>query len=179
MAQALTKFKLSLVVDALQTNAGDLSSATDPLSYTKRYSFTHGIIADKSEIFWSDSRNLAATTADNIDAAGVLVSSLGLGATITFTRVKALIVVHKTPAASAALQVGGHATLGLLFMGSVEGLDTDQPHVFVRPGGMIALVAPDAAGYPVTAGADDMIRIYNGAAAAIDYDIIILGTTTA
>lgn len=176
MAETLTRFNVKISINALKTNALDLSSSTDPLIYTRTHNFTHGETADTAEQYWHDSRNLAATTADNLDLAGVLVSSLGIGATITFTEINAIFVFHKTAAASAPMEVGGHATLALatMFNGTPD-LDTAQPSLNVRPGGSLALIAPDATGYVVNATTEDMLRIYNGGAAAIDYDIIILG----
>jgi hypothetical protein len=174
MAEVLTRFNVKLSINALKTNALDLSSSTDPLLINWTYSFTNGTGVDQANQFWSDTRSLAATSADNLDLAGVLVSSLGIGSTITFTKIKGIFIKHKTAAASAAMQVGGHATLALLTMlNGTPDLDTAQSSINVVPGGGLALIAPNAAGYIV--GTEDMLRIYNGGAASIDYDIVILG----
>ena len=49
--------------------------------------------------------------------------------------------------------------------------------VKVRPGGFMALVAPDATAYVVTAGTGDLLTITNSAAGTgVTYDIVILGS---
>ncbi len=48
--------------------------------------------------------------------------------------------------------------------------------VKVKPGGAIALVAPDATGYAVTAGTADQLKVANSAGGtSVTYDIIIIG----
>jgi phosphoserine phosphatase len=50
--------------------------------------------------------------------------------------------------------------------------------VNVKPGGILVLVAPNAAGYGVTAGTGDLLNIANsGAGTGVTYDIIVIGTS--
>jgi hypothetical protein len=72
-----------------------------------------------------------------------------------------------------AVAVGGAASNG--FVGWVADA-TDK--INVRPGGVFGLFAPDSAGYPVTAGTADLLRIGNGGAgSSVTYDIIIIGAS--
>lgn len=174
MALSLSKFNVRLIVDALQTNALDLSTPQDEFKITKTLNFTNGADANQAHGFFHDQRTLAATTADNIDLAGSLTNAFG--STITMARVKGIMIFHGTAAASASMQVSGHATAALntIIGVAASDLDTAQPYWITPPGGWHIAMAPNAGGYVVTATTEDMLRIYNGGAASITYDIVIL-----
>ena len=167
----MDKFNVTLKMEGLQTNAADLSSTTDTLNQTWTQKFTEGTAVNKIDRFYSDSFSIAANTASNIDLAGSLTHVFG--ATVAAARLKFLAIRHKTASADDVSQIGGHATAALLLMGSVEGLDTDQPYWFLRQGGMFMVTAPDATAYVVNAGTEDILRIYNDASASVDYDLVI------
>ena len=171
MAITMDGLQVQVRVTGSQTNDAEMENTVAKINQIWSWKFTEGAAADKIDRFWTDSRTLAATTAENLDMAGVLTHVFGT--TIAAARVKVIALRHKTPAASAALQLGGHATLGLNLFGATPDLDTAQPYLIVPPGGGNIWIGPTAGGVVVNAGSEDMLRIYNGGAASIDYDIII------
>jgi hypothetical protein len=92
------------------------------------------------------------------------------GATLTFTKIKA-ILVKAAEGNTNNVVVGGAASNGWVGpFGDVS--DT----VAVKPGGTLLLVAPNAAGYAVTAGTGDILKVANsGAGTGVTYDIVIVG----
>jgi len=161
--------KILTQVVATLTDALDLSTATDPLSYAYRQTLTSGTGANQADMLWHDTRTLAASGTEDLDLAGVLVN--GLGDTQTFARVKAIFV---TAAAGNTnnVNVTRPAANGVpLFLAAGDG-------VAVRPGGMFAAVAPDATGYAVTGATGDLLTVTNSAAGtSVTYSVIVIGAS--
>lgn len=160
--------KLSLSLSATLVNSLDLGDVTQNVANSSNFALTDGTGANQAKSLFSDTRTLAASGTENLDLAGVLVDAFG--ATISFTKIKALII--KASAANTNdVVVGGHATAACF---SFFNAATDK--IRVKPGGMIALVAPDANGYAVTAATADLLMITNSAAGTgVTYDVIIIG----
>lgn len=178
MALTLRRFSVQILLKGLQSNPGNLSMPEEALDVSEVFGFKTGAGANQIHSFWQDRRTLTAGSTDNLDFAGGVVSGLS-GAALTYARLKLVFVRHRTPAASAALKVGGHATVALAdLFNSVEDMDTDQPSFNVRPGSSLLLAARDATGYVVTATTADMLKITNGAAGSISYDIVVAGCTS-
>lgn len=175
MAVTLSNLRISLKLEGKLTNPLDMSTAVDPLSKSYTFSFGDGAGANQADTWFHDTRSLAATTAENLDLAGSLVGPFG--ATLTAARIKAFLIVHKTAAASAALEVGGVANQFLNWINSAAP-GTDLPRTVVRPGGCQLFIAPDATGYPVTAGTGDLLKLNNLAAGSVDFDVFILASLT-
>lgn len=150
------------------SDALDLGTATFAANYNATFGLTNGSGANQINQLFADTRTLAASGTEDIDLAGGLVDAFG--SAITFTKIKALII--KAAAANTNdVVIGGHATAACA---SFFGDATDK--VKVKPGGMVALIAPNAAGYAVTAATADLLTIANSAAGTgVTYDIIILG----
>jgi hypothetical protein len=167
---ALVNTRLIVSAAATQTNPLDLVTGRAPLDFAASIALGSGTGANQADRVWSDSRTLAASTTEDLDLAGVLVDAFG--ATITLARVKGLII-RAAAGNTNPVVVGGAASNG--FVGWVADA-TDK--VNVRPGGVLGLFAPDSAGYPVTAGTADLLRIGNGGAGtSVTYDIVIIGAS--
>lgn len=156
---------LDVVVN--QAAAGDLNTARNSLSMKRVASLTDGAGLGQASKAWGDKRTLAADAVDALDLAGVLTDAFGQA--ITFTKIKGIVV-----AAAASnldeLAIGGGSNAFAAFLGDA----TDQ--ILLRPGGMLMLVAPDSAGYAVTASTGDILRVTNLAPdSAADYEIILIG----
>lgn len=164
------KTKLNVSVSAQLTNPLDLAASTSPLAYAKEWVLASGTAANQADKVFHDQRTLAASATENLDLAGVLTDALG--ATLTFLRVKG-IVVYAAAANTNNVEVGGVVN-GLA--GWVGDAATDK--VIVRPGGLLAVFAPDATAYAVVAGTGDLLRVANaGAGTAVTYDVIVLGAS--
>lgn len=159
---------LALTLAGTLVNSLDLGDVTQVVSNVSSFVLTDGTGANQAKSLFSDTRTLAASGTENLDLAATLLDAFGVA--ITFTKVKALII--KASAANTNdVVVGGHATAACFsFFGAAT-------HTMkVKPGGMIALVAPDANGYAVTAATADMLTVTNSAGGtSITYDVIIIG----
>lgn len=164
--------KVSLSVVASLTKSLDLAKAAVPLSKSYAALLTNGTATGQADKVFHDQRTLAASANEDLDLAGVLEDALG--DTVTFARIKGLIVSAAAGNTNNVI-VGGAATNG--FVSWVGGATHT---VTVRPGGTLALFAgaADATGYAVTAATADLLRIANsGAGTSVTYDVIILGAS--
>ncbi|MFB7617823.1 hypothetical protein [Kitasatospora sp. NPDC056181] len=167
---ALVNTRLTVAAAATQTNPLDLVTGRAPLDFAAAIALGSGTGAGQADMIWSDTRTLAASATEDLDLAGVLTGAFGN--TLTFARVKGLIV-RAAAGNTNVVAVGGAAATG--FVGWVADA-TDK--VNVRPGGVLGLFAPDATGYPVTAGTADLLRIGNGGSGTpVTYDIVIIGAS--
>lgn len=162
-----TTLKLDLA--STLTTALDLVTAQAPLSYPRRYTWATGTSADQADLIFTDQRTLTASTNENLDLAGSLTSAFG--ATLTFVKLKALLVYAATANAN-NVRVTRPATNGVpLFLAASDGID-------VLPGGTFLWVAPNAAAVTVTASTGDLINVANsGAGTSVTYDVVIIGTS--
>jgi hypothetical protein len=162
-----TKLTTSLV--ATLTDALDLSTASDPLSYATTYNLTSGTGASQADMLWHDRRTLSASATEDLDLAGVLVN--GLGDTQTFARIK-MVVVGAASGNTNNVNVTRPASNGVpLFLAASDGIP-------VRPGGMFLWVATDATAVAVTAGTGDLLTFTNSAGStSVTYDIILIGAS--
>lgn len=148
----------------------DLQTATAPYDRARTDTFAAGTGADQADRGWSDQRTLAASASEDLDLAGSLTDPAG--ATITFARVK-LILVEAAAANTNNVVVGGAASNA--FVGPF-GDATDT--IAVRPGGFLLLVAKDATAYAVTAGSGDLLTVTNSAGStSVTYNIAIIGAS--
>lgn len=150
-----------------QTNPIDLGSPEFGIDVAAAIALVDGSgIGAASKIF-TDTRTVTASTTDSLDLAGSLVDAFG--ATITFTKIKA-IYVHADANNNNNVNVTRPAANGVpLFLAASDGIP-------VKPGGLLAWVAPDSAGIAVTAGTGDLLDLVNSAGgSSVTYDIVIIG----
>jgi hypothetical protein len=134
---------------------------------TKSYAedFTAGTGNNQVNTVFHDTRTLAGGASEELDLAGSLTNALG--ATVTFTYIKALMIFNKS--ATQTLTIGGAATNAWEAWTLAAG-----DAIKILPDGMLLLVAP-LAGYAVTASTADKLKILNSATNSADYDIWIIG----
>lgn len=160
--------RIGVTLSMLLASALDVGSASYPVNYNADFQFTDGTGANQANRAFTDKRTLAASTTEDIDLAGVLIDALGN--TLTFDKIKALIVKADAGNVNDVLVGGAASAQASAFFGDV----TDA--VRVKPGGVIALIAPDASGYDITATTADLLKIANsGAGSGVTYTIIIVG----
>lgn len=150
--------------------AVDVGDAKHTASWSPSYQFTDGTGANQAKAVFADTRTLAASANESLDLAGGL--SDVFGNVITFTKIKALLIQAAAGNTNDVL-VGGAASNGFT---AWVGDATDV--VKVKPGGMLAIAAPDATGLAVTAGTGDLLKIANSAGSTgVTYTIVVIGTT--
>lgn len=159
---------LNMRVDARQVNALDLNSVIDALNKDFSQVLANGTGVNQANRMWHDQRTLAASATESLDLAGVLTDAFGN--VLTFTRIRALII-RALATNTNNVNVARPAVNGVpLFLAASDGIG-------LRPGGVLILTAPDAAGVAVTAGTGDLLEVTNsGAGSSVVYDIIVLGT---
>lgn len=166
MATLSTSIKLDVVTSLI--NALDLGNVRNDQTYTKTISWATGTGANQADMLFHDQRTLASTIAEDIDLAGALTGPLGN--TLTFARVKAIVIFAAT-ANTTSLTVSRNATTGAPF------LSADGDAFVLTPGGLFVLTNPSATAIAVTATTDDTINIANGSGANATYDIIVIGAS--
>jgi hypothetical protein len=161
--------RLHVALTANQTKALDLVTGSVPLDYSKRIDLATGTGASQADLVFSDNRTLAASGTEDLDLAGALVDAYG--ATLTFARVKAILVVAAS-ANTNSVNVSRTTANGVpLFLAATDGLS-------VRPGGLFLWAAPDAVATVVTAGTGDLLTIANSSSGtSVSYDIVIIGAS--
>lgn len=160
--------KINLNFDAAVGGTPDLGSATHKFSELFSNIFANGTGAEQINQVFADTRTLAASTSESLDLAGGLTNALG--ATVTFTKVKAIAVIADSGNGD-NIEVGGAATNAVI---NWVGDATDV--INVPAGGIFLITAPGLAGFAVTAGTGDLLKINNAdAGASGTYTIIILG----
>ncbi len=164
--------RISLAVSANQTNTLDLGSASATLAKSYVAQLADGTAAGQANRLFQDTRTLAASANEDLDLAGTLVDALG--ATLTFARVKGLVIAAS--AANTNNVIVGNATTN----GFISWVGAATHTVTLRPGAVLALMAgtADVTGYAVTATTADLLRVANSAAGTpVSYDIMIIGTS--
>lgn len=160
--------RIAVTLDAALTSALDLVSPSAALvkKYTK--SLASGVGADQADRIFSDTRTIAASTAEDLDLSGSLLDALG--GTFILVKVK-LIMIVAAAANTNSLKIGGDAASIPLF-GAVADF------IVLPPGGVFLWTAPAAAGLAVTATTGDILQVENGGAGtSVTYDVIIIGTS--
>ncbi|MEV6105703.1 hypothetical protein AB0M28_13445 [Streptomyces sp. NPDC051940] len=167
----LNSSSLTLRVQADQTSLLDLATGQIKLDWGQSpLALGSGVAANQADRLFTDRRTLAASASEDLDLAAVLLDAFG--ATLTFARIKGLIVKADSANINNVI-VGGAAANGFV---SWAGGATHT--VTVRPGGVLALWAPDAVAYAVTAGTADLLKVANGGAGSgVTYDIILIGAS--
>jgi hypothetical protein len=164
-----TKFYVQLIAN-YQGTVADFTTATALASYAKSIPLTTGTAANQADKYWSDQRTISASGTDDLDLAGVLTDLIS--GTTTFVRVKGLVIYAASANANNVI-VGNAASNA---WNTWVGASTHT--VTVRPGGLLALWAPDGTAYAVTAGTGDILRIANsGAGTSVTYDIHVIGAS--
>ncbi len=166
----MTTLTSSINVKFTGTQAGtpDKGAVSHAVADSIARSFTNGVAVNQANQMFVDTRTVAGSSNDDIDLAGILIDQLGT--TVTFTSIKALLITSDL-ANGDVLNVGAAAANGFSTM---YGASTDL--VKVHPGGLMLLSNPTAAGYIVTAGTGDILRVANADASSATYTIYLIGT---
>lgn len=162
--------RMTLSLSATATSALDLVAVSAPLSVVKNVPLTNGTGANQADKVFSDQRTLSASSSESLDLAGSLTDAFG--ATITFARIK-LIMISASSANANNVLVGGAASNQFI---NWVGDATDV--VVIRPGGVFLLAAADATAYAVTAATGDLLKVANsGSGTSVTYDVVLIGAS--
>lgn len=167
---ALTS-SISVSANADLTAPGLLATGDVPLAVRTALQLSTGTAAGQADRVYQGRRTLAASTAEDLDLAGVLLDTFG--SAITFVRVKGLYI-----AAAAAntnnVVIGAAGANSWATLLNATGTITLRPGAFVGVGTGVA----DAVCYGVTAATGDLLHIANsGAGTSVQYDVVIIGAS--
>ena len=169
MATSLTANVNVNVKGAITETGLDIGQASFSFNESFAQAFAQGVAANQANQMWTDARSIGSSANDDLDLAGGLTSAFGNA--ITFTSIKAIIV--KAAAANANnLIMGGESTNPFETMFGLA-----DSTLIIQPGGILALTAPGATGYAVTAGTGDILRFTNAGSGTINYEVIFIGET--
>lgn len=158
---------VSINVSASESKAGvTVGNALWSGVITQALNFGNGTTANNIDLVYVAERTVASGANDDIDVSGSLTSALGTS--FVAAEIVGIILVNKPEVGSntTALTIGG-STAGI--PGYTTAVET------ISPGGLYAVVSPDAAGIStVTATTGDIIRVTNASGAENTYQIAIL-----
>lgn len=164
---------VSVSASANLTGSPTLGDAAANLAKQWGASLVDGASAGQANVAYWNTDTLTASSSDSLDLAGSLEDPFGN--TLTFARIKALIVTADPDNTNNVL-VGGAASDAVT---SLFGDATDV--AVVRPGATLAWIAgpADATGYTVTAATADLLKIANsGSGTSVTYSVVVIGTAT-
>jgi hypothetical protein len=164
--------RITIAVSGSQTATLDLGTATATLAKTYSAVLANGTAAGQADKVFHDTRTLAASATEDIDLAGALVDAFGT--TLTFVRIKGLIIAAAAANTNNVIVGGASATQFVSWVGGATHTVT------VRPGATFALMAgsADATGYVTAAGSSDLLKIANSSSGTgVTYDIIVIGAS--
>lgn len=167
---ALTS-RLSFALASTLTGTHDFAPPGSVLNLAGQIDLSSGTAAGQADKVFADQRTLAASATEDLDLAGSLADAFG--ATITFVKVKALLV-------RAAVGNTNNVVVGAASSNPWATLLNSTGTVTLRPGaGFLAWAgAADATGYGVTASTGDLLKIANSAAGtSVTYDVAVIGTS--
>lgn len=133
-------------------------------SYGAPLEYKDGVGANQASKIYAMRQTINASTNLDLDLSGTLVNELGDA--VVFTAVKAILVRPISGPNPAVVAAAGAANP---FVGPFGG------PVSVPQGGEMCIGRTDAGGWPVGAGASDILRISNAAGGAIDVDVVVVG----
>lgn len=169
MAKTLS-LRLTAALKWSYRNLLDLNDALDAKTLQILDTLASGTGLDQADRLFADTRSLTAAANDDLDLAASLTDVFG--ATLTFVKIKAILIHNKSTTAGDIIHVGGGSNNFVNWIGAAGDI------VKIGPNGVLLLWNPSAAGYAVTAGTGDILRITEaGGVNGYDYDIVLAGTS--
>lgn len=154
--------------DTRYTKAADLGEVAQETPFSGANSMPTGTTSGKADLLFSDTRTLAASTAEALDLAGGLTDVFGN--TLTFVKIKAIYI-------SAATGNGGNIAVGGSASNAFVGPFANTSDIMnIAAGAYIEIVNPT--GWAVTASTGDLLQIENDdSGAGATYTVQIIGTS--
>jgi hypothetical protein len=149
----------------------DLATVADDARLEYDKTLADGAADDQADKVWHDSRTLASAASDDLDLTALVNTIFGSTVTISFAKIKAILIVNTATTAGDDLTVGGAIAQEWTAWVGAAG---DKVRV---PADSCLLISNKKTGWTVTNGASDTLRITNAGANPITYKIAVLGTS--
>jgi len=160
---------LKLVMGLTQSVTANNSMAKQTIEQLT-FPILNGTTAGKMDLLYSKTATLAASASEELDLRGALTDALGQ--TCVFVDVRMICVIASAGNTNDVLVGGAAANAFVNWVGNSSDI------VVVKPGGCLFLYTPTDAGYAVTAGTADLLKIANsGGATGVTYTIYIGGVS--
>lgn len=160
--------KLALAISVIESQTSTIGSPTYPISANLPFDFPNGTSNGNVNQIFAGTRNLAASTAEDLDLSGNTLKD-GLNNGLAFAKVLAIVVyAHTTNGSTVSVKPGASNGFTGPFGAATHKLS-------LPAGGLVALVHPTT-GWTVTAATGDLFNVANDdSGAAANYDIYIIG----
>ena len=149
----------------------DLATVEDDAKLEYDKTLADGTADDQADKVWHDSRTLAAAASDDLDLTALTHTIFGSTVTISFAKIKAVLIINTSTTTGDDLTVGGAAAQEWTAWVAAAG---DKVRV---PADSCLLISNKKTGWTVTNGASDTLRITNAGANPVTYKIAVLGTS--
>jgi hypothetical protein len=159
-----------LFQDALQSAAG-LTTVSDTSEAAFSTDYSTGTGASLADLIWGQVRTLASSGNDDLDLTALTNTIFGNTVTINFAKVKAILIINTNTVSGDDLVIDTSVTHGATFL--TGGASGKVP----IPSGAPMLLANEIAGWAVTNGSNDVLRITNNGSHNVTYKIVIIGTS--
>jgi hypothetical protein len=127
----------------------------------------NGSGAGQATKIYSDSFSVAQSTNTDLDLSGALTGVYGA---VVFTAIKGILVAAGTNTGL------GNLIVGNVTNGIVAPFGAATHSIAIAPGGFFATANPSAAGFTITAGTADLLRIATAATAGTyTFDVVVWG----
>jgi hypothetical protein len=162
----MVNLKLSMQIQGAYEALRDVANARQEVNLQRSLALLSGTAAGQADLFFADTRTLSASGTEDLDLAGGLTDAFG--ATLTHVEVVGLLI-SAAPGNTNNVLVGGAASNA---WGAIFGAANDV--LVLKPGASFFLMCD--AGYAVTAGTGDLLKVANsGAGTGVTYTIAVIG----
>jgi hypothetical protein len=145
----------------------DLVSGSSQHRKSASLAWLSGSGAGQCSKIYSDSFSVSQSTNTDLDLSGSLAGVYG---TVVFTAIKGILIVAGTNTGL------GNLTVGNVTNGIVAPFGAATHSFAIAPGGVLFTANPSAAGFAITAGTADLLRIATAATAGTyTFDVVIWG----
>jgi hypothetical protein len=162
--------RLVLHPNIVLTNKLDVNQIDYKPNWRPEYYFQFGSGANQANKVFTDIRTIGASASETIDLSWTTLDAVSKR--LNLTKIKALMLVASENNSYDILLGGNTAAPVTSFFGAAN------DKLRIKPGGMIALIAPGVNGYAVVQATADKLDIANGGAgSSVTYSILIMGVS--
>ena len=163
---------MTISLEVLARVRGTASKSTDagtvslPINESCALSLANGTGADQANLHYIDGFSIASGGNTTYDVAGSLSDDLGQSA--VFSAIKAIMVIADDTNTT-------DLTIGNGTNGFDGPFDDATATVTLKPGACMLITNPSAAGWAITGGSNDVIKIANGSGATATGTLVVIG----
>lgn len=158
--------KLLAQISGIASKSSDAGTATIAINEKSEVALANGTGANEGNLHYIDAFSLASGANTTYDLAGALTDDLGQSA--VFTAVKALMIIADSTNTT-------DLTIGNATNPFAGPLSSGATTITLKPGAVAMFTNPSAAGWAITGGANDEIKIVNGSGATATGRICVVG----